>query len=59
MQSKAQLIYNDICALAMLGCSIYRWGQDLQRFWMLMFVYFFIKQIIAHKEYYKVNNRLF
>lgn len=59
MQTKVQLIYNDICALAILGCVLYRWNLELQNFWLCLFVYFLIKQLIAHKKYYKRNNRLF
>lgn len=59
MQTKAQLIFNDICTVVSLGCAIYRWGGDMQNFWLFLFVYFLVKQLIAHKEYYKKNNRLF
>ncbi len=59
MQTRTQLIYNDICVLGVLGCMINRWGQDMMRFWMILFVYLLVKQFIAHRENYKVNNRLF
>ncbi len=61
MQTKAQLIYNDVCVLGALGCAIYRWGQDMFMliFWMFLFVYFLFKQILAHRENYKLNNRLY
>lgn len=59
MQTRVQLIYNDICTVGILGCVIYRWGRELQNFWFFLLVYFLIKQLMAHKEYYKENNRLF
>ena len=58
MQTKTQLIFNDLYTVCILGLIIFEWNQG-KRFWMYLFVYFFIKQIIAHKEYYKLNNRLF
>ena len=58
MQTKGELIYNDVCTVCLLGLIVFQWNRG-QRFWMYLFVYFFIKQIIAHKEYYKLNNRLF
>jgi hypothetical protein len=65
MQTKGELIYNDVCTGCIFGCLIYsewlvnRGDHGLKHFWVYLFVYFLIKQVIAHKEYYKVNNRLF
>ena len=58
MQTKTQLIFNDLYTVCILGLIIFEWNKG-QRFWIYLFVYFLIKQIIAHKEYYKVNNRLY
>ena len=59
MQTKTELIYNDICMVCMIGFIFYRWNHDLRNFWIFLFVYFLIKQILAHKENYKLNKRLF
>ncbi len=59
MSFKTSLIYNDFLTAALLGCVVFRWDHDLKSFWIFMFVYFFVKQIIAHKNYYKLNKRLF
>jgi hypothetical protein len=59
MSFKTSLIYNDLLTACMLGFVVFRWNHELRSFWILMFVYFFVKQIIKHKEYYKLNKKLF
>ena len=59
MQTKRELIYNDVCTACIFGCIIYRWNHELKNFWGFLFVYFLIKQVIAHRENYKLNNRLY
>ena len=58
MQTKVELIYNDVCTGCLFGFLIYR-NHELKSFWSFLLVYFLIKQIIAHRENYKLNNRLF
>lgn len=58
MQTKVQLIYNDVCTVWLFGFLIYR-NNELKSLWSFLFVYFLIKQIIAHRENYKLNNRLY
>jgi hypothetical protein len=60
MQTKVQLIYNDVCTVCILALIIFN-GTDngLKFFWVFMLIYFLGKQIIAHRNNYKLNHRLF
>lgn len=59
MQTKTELIYKDVLAVFILGIVIYYWANESKNFWKLMFLYFVVKQILAHMKYYKLNNRLY
>jgi hypothetical protein len=60
MQTKAQLIYNDVCVVFLLAMLVFK-GTDtgLQNFWVFLLIYSLGKQIIAHRDNYKLNHRLF
>ncbi len=61
MQTKAQLIYNDVCTVCLLVFIAFNGTSagGLKNFWMFLFVYFLGKQIMAHRDNYKLNHRLF
>jgi hypothetical protein len=60
MQTKVQLIYNDVCTLCVLALVIFNGtNTGLNFFWICMFIYFMGRQIIAHRSNYKLNHRLF
>lgn len=59
MQTKTELIYKDVLAVFILGIVIYYWANESKNFWKFMFLYFVVKQILAHMKYYKLNNRLY
>ncbi len=59
MQPKSELIYKDVLVLLFFGLTIYRWNNDLKYLWLFLFVYNLVKQLFAHKEYYKLNNKFY
>jgi len=61
MQTKTQLIYNDVCAIGILALIVFNsMGQGLQKkIWVFLFIYSLGKQIIAHIENYKLKKQLF
>ena len=60
MQTKAQLIYNDVCVVCLLALIVFNgMSQGMKNFWVFLLIYSFGKQIIAHRENYKLNNQLF
>ncbi len=61
MQTKGELIYKDIVVIFTLGVILSEWNVDFrQKSWMvIVFVIFFVRQIMAHKVYFKLNNKFY
>ena len=61
MQTKGQLIYNDIVVVFILSVMLYEWNVDFQqKSWMIIFfVICLVRQIRAHKDYFKLKNRFY
>ena len=59
MQTNGELIYKDVLAVCVLGIVVYYWDNELHNFWRFLFLYYFVKQIWAHWEFYKLNNRFY
>ena len=59
MQTKEELIFKDLLAVFVLGIVIFYWNNELKNFWRFLFVYYFVKQIWAHREFYKLKNRFY
>ena len=61
MQTKTQLIYNNTVAVFTLGVILYEWNVDfVQKLWMIiLFVYWLVKQIMAHRVYFKLKGRFY
>jgi len=59
MQTKGELIYKDVYVAIILAIVIYCWNNELHNFWRLLFLYFFVRQILAHIKFYKLNNRFY
>jgi len=60
MQTKTQLIYNDVLTMGLLGVVLFdKHSASMSWFWIILFAYYLIKQAWAHRNNYKLNNRLF
>ena len=60
MQTKGQLIYNDIVMVFALGVIIYDLSRGRDVMWLIILcVYLIIKQIMAHRVYFKLKNRFY
>jgi hypothetical protein len=59
MQTKRQLIYDDLCTIGILGLVLFDDHAHMGKFWIGLLEYFFVKQSYSHWEYYKMNHRLF
>ncbi len=60
MQTKAQLIYNDVCVLAILVTVLAGNSTGfLLKYFIGLFVFFFIRQTLEHRKHYKINHRLY
>lgn len=60
MQTKGHLIYNDIVAVFAFGLIVYDFSIGRAVTWIvILFIYLITKQIIAHRAYFKINNKFY
>jgi hypothetical protein len=59
MPTKEELIFKDVLAVFVLGIVVFYWDNELKNFWRFLFLFYLVKQILAHMKYYKLNNRFY
>jgi hypothetical protein len=61
MNLKWRFIWNDLRVFACLACAVYQWGNNifLRNFWLLLGVYFLVKQLYDHHTYYKATKKYY
>jgi uncharacterized phage infection (PIP) family protein YhgE len=59
MQTKGELIFKDVITVICFSLIIYTWNTERWNIWAIIFVLSLIRQIMAHRTYFKLKNRFY
>ena len=61
MKVNWNFIYQDVLILCCIACAISQWNRNafMRNYWILMSVYFLVKQLYDHSKFYKETKRIY